>query len=190
MQAKRSILSVSLFIAHLKHGVSRAIIFDIDLHHGVFMFEHNPYPISYEIIIGNGTQSIAWQINEEAYRKDLESHYAPSETSKPSLRVFYGSMHDILSFPCEVREAVPVIGLDAYSAARQDGQPGLVQAASTSLHGPHGQYIENIHLSPYLSEDHFWNVLYKERYSVLFDKARAFVQDTSGENNDIIVFIR
>ena len=156
----------------------------------MFVFEHNLYQISYVIISGNGTQSIAWQINEEAYRKDLESHYAPSGTSKPSLRVFYGSMHDILSFPCEVRALAPAVGFNTHSAVRQDGQPGLVQAASTSLHGPHGQYIENIHLSPYLSEDHFWNVLYEERYSILFDRAKAFVQDTVGDNDDVIVFIR
>jgi hypothetical protein len=51
--------------------------------------------------IGNGTQSIAWQINEETYRINLEDE-ASESSSRSSLRVFYGSMHDILSYPCEV----------------------------------------------------------------------------------------
>lgn len=52
--------------------------------------------------VGNGTQSIVWQINEESYRQTLESE-GGDPSSKPGLRVYYGSMHDILSFPCEVR---------------------------------------------------------------------------------------
>lgn len=41
-----------------------------------------------------------WQINEEAYRAKLEADAGASV--KPSLQVYYGSVHDILSFPCEV----------------------------------------------------------------------------------------
>ena len=57
---------------------------------------------------GNGTQSIVWQINEETYRRTLESEHTPPETSsstKPGPQIYYGSIHDILSFPCEVRAA-------------------------------------------------------------------------------------
>ena len=51
---------------------------------------------------GNGTQSIVWQINEETYRVKLEEeHGAP--LGKAGLQIFYGSLHDILSYPCEVR---------------------------------------------------------------------------------------
>jgi histone deacetylase HOS3 len=66
-----------------------------------------------------------------------------------------------------------------------------VQAASTSIHGPHGQFIENIHLEPYTSEEHFWD-LYKKRYSMLFDKAASFLAATGGGNardDDVAVFI-
>lgn len=70
--------------AHLKHGIKRVVILDIDLHHG------------------NGTQSLIWQINEETYRQTLEHAYAKNDAS-PGLQVYYGSLHDILSFPCEVR---------------------------------------------------------------------------------------
>jgi hypothetical protein len=59
---------------------------------------------------GNGTQSIVWQINEEAYRARLEAEArAPFE---PGLQVYYGSVHDILSFPCEVMPSAHVFDGD------------------------------------------------------------------------------
>ncbi|KAF4562594.1 Histone deacetylase HD type 1 [Pleurotus pulmonarius] len=137
--------------AHLKHGVDRIVIFDIDLHHG------------------NGTQSIAWQINEETYRKTIEAEAGAS--AKPGPSIYYGSIHDILSYPCE------------------DGKPELVQAASVSIHGNHGQHIENIHLEEYTSEDHFWNDLYPNRYKRLFTKAQQFLDTTGGPGDDVMVFI-
>jgi histone deacetylase HOS3 len=84
-------------IAHLKHKINRVVVFDIDLHHG------------------NGTQSIVWGINEEAYRAETEQHEEEGEvnvstspetpTKKPGqkLKIYYGSVHDVMSFPCEVR---------------------------------------------------------------------------------------
>jgi hypothetical protein len=50
---------------------------------------------------GNGTQSIVWQINEETYRQTLETE-GGTPTSKIGPKVYYGSVHDILSYPCEV----------------------------------------------------------------------------------------
>ncbi|KAG2155852.1 arginase deacetylase [Suillus bovinus] len=143
--------------AHLKYGIQRVVILDIDLHHG------------------NGTQSIVWQINEETYRQTLESEQSPSEpNAPPSTRgpqIFYGSIHDVLSFPCE------------------DGKMSFVQAASTSINGPHGQYIENIHLQTYSSEVYFWEVLYKEQYSTLLTRASQFLDSTGGPGDDVMVFI-
>lgn len=72
---------------------------------------------------------------------------------------------------------------------RQDGKIELVQAASVSLHGPHGQHIENIHLQPYTSDEHF-NVLYKEQYSKLLKKAGEFIEGSGGKGDDVLVFIR
>ncbi|KAF8157895.1 histone deacetylase domain-containing protein [Crassisporium funariophilum] len=138
--------------AHLRHGIKRIVILDIDLHHG------------------NGTQSIAWQINEETYRQTLESEGGAPE-SKIGPQIYYGSIHDILSYPCE------------------DGKANLVQAASVSIHKSHGQYIENVHLQTYTSEEHFWNVLYKEQYSRLLGKAQEFLDDTGGPGDDVMVFI-
>ncbi|OJA15834.1 hypothetical protein AZE42_04033 [Rhizopogon vesiculosus] len=143
--------------AHLTHGIRRVVILDIDLHHG------------------NGTQSIAWQINEETYRQTLESEHLPSEPNAPPPKhgpqIFYGSIHDVLSFPCE------------------DGKVSLVQAASTSIQGAHGQHIENIHLQTYSSETYFWDVLYKERYSALLKRASEFLDSTGGPGDDVMVFI-
>jgi hypothetical protein len=56
------------------------------------------------ISTGNGTQSIVWQINEEAYQAKLATE--AEGPSKPGLQAYYGSVHDILSFPCEVTTAV------------------------------------------------------------------------------------
>ncbi|KAF8648755.1 hypothetical protein AX16_006182 [Volvariella volvacea WC 439] len=138
--------------AYLKHGIKRVVIFDIDLHHG------------------NGTQSIVWQINEETYRQTLEQESgAPIANTGPT--IYYGSLHDILSYPCE------------------DGKPELIQAASVSIHKAHGQYIENIHLQQYESEDQFFDVLYKNSYSRLLRKAEEFLDGTGGPGDDVLFFI-
>ena len=50
---------------------------------------------------GNGTQSIVWQINEETYRKVLEQKDG-GPPSSPGPQIYYGSTHDVLSYPCEV----------------------------------------------------------------------------------------
>ncbi|KAJ8520922.1 hypothetical protein ONZ45_g2281 [Pleurotus djamor] len=138
--------------AHLQHNINRVVILDIDLHHG------------------NGTQSIAWQINEETYRQTLESEGgAPSTKLGP--KVYYGSLHDILSYPCE------------------DGKLALIQAASVSIHGNHGQYIENVHLEEYTSEDHFWQDLYPNQYNRILKKAKDFLDSTGGPGEDVMIFI-
>jgi histone deacetylase HOS3 len=66
----------------------------------------------------------------------------------------------------------------------------MVQAASVSIHGPHSQYIENVHLEPFESEEQFWNVHYREAYSKLLRKAEDFVKRTGGASDDTFVFIR
>jgi histone deacetylase HOS3 len=65
----------------------------------------------------------------------------------------------------------------------------MVQAASASIHGPHGQYIENVHLEPFESEEQFWND-YRGAYSKLLNKAEDFVKSTGGVSDDTLVFIR
>lgn len=72
----------------------------------------------------------------------------------------------------------------------QDGKVELVQAASVSVHGPHGQYVENIHLKPFKSNDEFWEELYAGPYARLLQKARDFLDETGGSGDDVLVFIR
>ena len=71
----------------------------------------------------------------------------------------------------------------------QGGDAAVIQAASVSLHGPHGQYIENVHLLPYESEADFWSRLYPGPYSRLLEKAEAFLKDTAA-SGEAMVFIR
>ena len=65
-----------------------------------------------------------------------------------------------------------------------------MQAASVSIHRVHGQHIENVHLEPYSSEEHFWDVLYKNKYSGVLQKAEDFLTDTGGPGDDVLFFIR
>ncbi|KAE9400423.1 Arginase/deacetylase [Gymnopus androsaceus JB14] len=142
--------------AHLKHGIHRVVIFDVDLHHG------------------NGTQSLVWDINEETQRQKLEAEArAEAEGSSssikhvPGLQIFYSSIHDILSYPCE------------------DGTLSLVQAASMSIAGAHGQWIENVHLQKY-EEGGFWE-LYERDYKSIIRKAENFVQSTATDDNEEVL---
>jgi hypothetical protein len=65
-----------------------------------------------------------------------------------------------------------------------------VQAASVSIHGHHGQHIENVHLLPYESEEDFFKRLYDGPYSRLLGKAQEFVENTGTAQDDVLVFIR
>ena len=59
-----------------------------------------------------------------------------------------------------------------------------------SIHGPHGQYIENIHLERYTSPEDFFDRLYEGPYKKLLTKAEQFVKETGGSSDDTLVFIR
>lgn len=68
----------------------------------------------------------------------------------------------------------------------------MVQAASVSIHGPHGQHIENVHMSTYTSEDDFWNRLY-DGYGRLLRKAEEFLKkdlESESEDQEALIFIR
>ncbi|GAA6032029.1 hypothetical protein JCM8097_003395 [Rhodosporidiobolus ruineniae] len=165
-------VAVAAAHAYLDHGINRVAIFDIDLHHG------------------NGTQELVYRINAEARRILLERKQKRDESKTPSssprkgnsprkaatplppvdepapLRIFYGSLHDIWSYPCE------------------DGDPSLVSAASLNLSGGHGQYIANVHLEPYATEDELHEVLYPRYQEGLVGKAEEFVRKTRPEGEE------
>ncbi|KAJ1303604.1 hypothetical protein OPQ81_011787 [Rhizoctonia solani] len=151
--------------AYQVHGITRVVIFDIDLHHG------------------NGTQSITWKLNAETHRKQLETNArreAGILDDPEGLQIYYGSIHDILSYPCE------------------DGDPTLTAAASISLHGnAHGQHIENVHLQEWKDEDDFFDRLYGNPmedvgagYATrLFGRARDFLKGTNAVPEKTMVFV-
>jgi histone deacetylase HOS3 len=104
----------------------------------------------------------------ESGGSDSRPSKGDEKNERPGLQIFYASIHDILSYPCE------------------DGVAELVQAASVSISGQHGQFIENIHLQPYSTHEEFWEKLYTQRYSKIFDKAKAFLQsqpENTGDNH-------
>lgn len=175
--------------AYQQHGVDRVCIFDIDLHHG------------------NGTQKIAWTINEQARRIDAErnakiaalkrhplndgspaKHRGGKGTTKGgtkvgeantkasaipprALRIYYSSLHDIESFPCE------------------DSDPELVRDASIVLNGAHGQWITNVHLDSYDSPKRFAE-LYERLYQPsLLGGARRFLKETTAEPSKTLFLI-
>ncbi|KAK4687187.1 histone deacetylase HOS3, partial [Tremellales sp. Uapishka_1] len=145
--------------AYLQNDIDRAIIIDFDLHHG------------------NGTQALVMPLNAASYAEDLmvKAGKPPSTLigkngkRKRGWTGFYGSVHDIYSYPCE------------------DGDLDLVKDASISLAG-HGQYIENIHLQPYSSEEDFYERIYPQ-YLALLDKAKHYMLETSALPGSTIVFI-
>ncbi|GAA5844995.1 hypothetical protein JCM11251_003175 [Rhodosporidiobolus azoricus] len=152
--------------AYVSHGINRVVILDIDLHHG------------------NGTQEIVYRINAEANHilaeraqrtKTLTSSPRkaspkkgppPAEPELEPLRIFYGSMHDIWSYPCE------------------DGDPSLVQAASLSLSGGHGQWISNVHLESYVDEEEFHRVIHPKYREGLLGRAEEFCRKTGGSDGE------
>jgi histone deacetylase HOS3 len=72
----------------------------------------------------------------------------------------------------------------------QDGDSDLVEDASTCIYGEDGNWIENIHLQPYSTEEQFWKQ-YQTTYSRLFSTATRFLNATGGtEMDDVLVFIR
>ncbi|BGP28603.1 histone deacetylase [Rhodotorula toruloides] len=172
-------VAVAAAHAHLKHGINRVVILDIDLHHG------------------NGTQELVWRINEKANRILTERRAktpsasprkgtgsSPKKTATPlpastapprPLQIMYASLHDIWSYPCE------------------DGDPGLVAAASTNLSGGHGQWISNVHLEPWRDEQHFHNELYPTYREGLLGQAEEFCRkveeegEVAGEKTLVIV---
>ena len=146
--------------AYLEHDIDRAIIIDFDLHHG------------------NGTQALVMPLNTASHAEDLAVKggkpsplvYARNGRARRGWKGFYGSVHDIYSYPCE------------------DGDLDLIKDASLSL-AAHGQYVENIHLQPYTSEEDFYERIYP-KYSALLEKATAFMLDTQADAERTVVLIR
>ncbi|CAD6966218.1 unnamed protein product [Tilletia laevis] len=92
------------------------------------------------------------------------------EEGRRGLKIFYGSLHDIESYPCET------------------GEPDLVRDASVCVEGAHGQWIWNVHLDSYASPSEF-NTLYTSKYATLFKKAHKFALQTSSTPSKTLILI-
>ncbi|KAG8907450.1 hypothetical protein FRB99_004245 [Tulasnella sp. 403] len=77
--------------------------------------------------------------------------------------------------------------IDAINGA--DGNPELVRDASVSLHGAHGQFIENVHLEQYTSDEDFHATLYPTYCNRLFDAAKKFLKSSAATADKTLVFI-
>ncbi|GES66598.1 histone deacetylase HosB [Aspergillus terreus] len=100
---------------------------------------------------GDGSQEIAWAQNQKAVT-------APRNAANyKKTMIGYFSLHDINSYPCET------------------GDSEKVRNASVCIDKAHGQSIWNVHLEPWKTDLEFWE-LYASRYTILLEKARAFLR--------------
>ncbi|CAO1633563.1 unnamed protein product [Jaminaea pallidilutea] len=171
--------------AQQAHGIDRVVIFDIDLHHGngtqkiVWRLNEDAQRLERE------RQAQIAQIRRQPKHSPAKSRgkhaAAAADTSFGSedqsavpprpLRLFYGSLHDIESFPCE------------------DGDADLVRDASTVIEGAHGQWISNVHLQRYGSPEDF-RKLYEQVYIPgLLGRAERFLRETEALPERTLVFI-
>ncbi|CCX34740.1 Similar to Histone deacetylase HOS3; acc. no. Q02959 [Pyronema omphalodes CBS 100304] len=117
--------------------------------------------LDFDLHHGDGSQAITWSINE------LAANIATSDTAATKKRSYgmhvptigYFSLHDVNSYPCE------------------SGDKNKILSASVNLEA-HNQFIHNVHLKPYSTEDHFWT-LYQTHYTSIFTKARQFLKTAS-----------
>ncbi|PWY69855.1 Arginase/deacetylase [Aspergillus sclerotioniger CBS 115572] len=107
--------------------------------------------LDFDLHHGDGSQEIAWEQNHKAVTAPRNA------AAHRKTMVGYFSLHDINSYPCEM------------------GESEKVRNASVCIDKAHGQSIWNVHLEPWKSDEEFW-ALYAAKYTVLIDKARAFLR--------------
>lgn len=107
--------------------------------------------LDFDLHHGDGSQAITWEQNRKAVSAPRNAaSYRKAMTG-------YFSLHDINSYPCEM------------------GDLDKVRNASVCIDKAHGQSIWNVHLEPWKSDLEFWD-LYATKYTVLIEKARAFLR--------------
>lgn len=139
--------------AYLQHGIDRIVVFDIDLHHG-----NGTQNLAWRInadankrdderaeriaslraaalerarqALGSGTgRAHASRLAKVALSEQDEADIR-AQAGPRAMRMFYSSLHDIESFPCE------------------DGDASMIKDASTCVEGAHGQWIWNGKYAP------------------------------------------
>jgi acetoin utilization deacetylase AcuC-like enzyme len=146
------------------HGIRHVAILDIDLHHG------------------DGTQ----QLVRELTRRRV---HPATDADKALPRLFYGSMHDVLSFPCEDGKEAKVRDRnsthpDRASHSRGRGAAQVTEASVCVM--DHHLAIWNVHLAPYTSKADF-DRLYETKYKALLVQADAFFRARDRPTEDCLV---
>ncbi|GAA5922109.1 histone deacetylase [Sporobolomyces koalae] len=160
-------VAVAAAHAHLEHGINRVLIIDIDLHHG------------------NGTQEIVWNLNErandllvahqESTQNSASARRRRSGTKEPEpprpLQLMYSSIHDVLSYPCE------------------SGDAGLIANASLNILGPHGQFIQNQHLSSSSIRESNQEFLDRYWHGLGGDQVEQFFRLTNAKPEETLILV-
>ncbi|GAC94688.1 histone deacetylase complex protein [Pseudozyma hubeiensis SY62] len=136
--------------AYLEHAIDRIVIFDIDLHHGNgtqnLAWRINADANKHDdqraerisslraaalerarqalVAAGGSGRAHASRLAKVALTEQDEADVR-RQAGPRALRLFYSSLHDIESFPCE------------------DGDANMIKDASTCVEGAHGQWIWN-----------------------------------------------
>jgi len=111
------------------------------------LYAHSLYEIDRVAIIdfdlqnGNGTQELVMQLNEK-------------QDKKKKFNIFYGSLHDILSYPTEIYDPIKV-------------------ATASMCLMDHGQHIWNVHLEKYSNKAHFQRLLDNSTGRIVFHWAQS-----------------
>ncbi|KCV69719.1 hypothetical protein, variant [Fonticula alba] len=124
--------------AFTRHGIEHIAIIDFDLHHG------------------NGTQDLVVDINQ---KRALDPEAPP--------RLFFGSLHDIKSYPCELYDAAAIF------------------SASICLMD-HDHALWNVHLQPWADFGEFLGH-YDGQYRALLTQAAHFLAGCPPDRSLIIV---
>lgn len=127
--------------AYLTHSIDRVVIFDIDLHHGNgtqnLVWRINSDANKHDAArseriaalrsaaLDRARSALHSRRHGKVVLSEEEERKIEDEAGKRGLRIFYGSLHDIESFPCE------------------DGDAGMIKDASVCVEGAHGQWIWN-----------------------------------------------
>ncbi|GAA5944345.1 hypothetical protein JCM3775_002891 [Rhodotorula graminis] len=203
-------VAVAAAHAHIKHGINRVIILDIDLHHG------------------NGTQEIVWRLNADAQRvvaEHDERALAAASAARASPRkgsprkaaaaaaaaaaarkgaeegregrAREGEKEGKEEEKVKVEEKLRPRSLqvmygsvhDIWSYPCEDGDPSLVAAASLSLSGAHHQHISNVHLDAFSSEHQFHDELYPRYWDALGGRADEFCERTGAVGDETLVIV-
>ncbi|WFD30961.1 histone deacetylase [Malassezia sp. CBS 17886] len=183
-------VAVAAAHAHAEHGVDRVIVLDIDLHHGngtqalAWRMNADAVPADRERATRlaaarsaargahsrGGPRTAARTAADAAGASWDQLVQDEALVGSRALRMYYGSIHDIESYPCE------------------DGDSDMIRNASVCLEGAHGQWIWNVHLDEY-ADDAAFDALYEAKYQQILDKARRFVRDTHAHAPRTLVMI-